>query len=121
MEFYAEIVAGRLNGLSLCQQLTIHNLPRLCASIHTILADNLSSGVIYCLWGEFTINREDIKHGVRFSLPSCPNALAWTVTIDQNIITVHCTINKKTHDMDFISSIHGFMADWVTGIKKLST
>ncbi len=121
MEFFEEISAPGQDLAALQKQLRIRNLPDLCHSISTILVDNQSSGRIYCLWGEFDVNRENIKHGVRFSLPGCPNALAWTITSANNLITVHCTINRKTHDEDFIASIYIFMADWVSGLKKLSS
>jgi len=120
MEFYEEISAIDLDSHTLQQKLSIHNLPILCRSINTIITDNKSSGLIYCLWGEFEIHREELNHGVRFTLPKCPNAVAWTITNDKNIITVHCTINKKTHDDDFIASLYVFMADWATGLKQLA-
>lgn len=121
MEFYENIPAKGFDSHRLQPLLSIHNLPALCSSIDSILSDNKTSGVIYCLWGQYDINREEIKNGVRFSLPGCPNALAWTVTLHQETITVHCTINKKEHDADFIASIYKFMADWAKGMRPLTT
>ena len=121
MEFYEEISAINLDSYTLRQNLSIQNLPVYCNSISSILLDNISSGLIYCLWGEFVINREELNLGVRFTLPKCPNAVAWTITSENNLITVHCTMNKKrTHDDDFIASLYVFMADWATGLKKLA-
>lgn len=120
MEFYEEISASGVDNNALQQLLSIHNLPRICRSIETVINDNRSSGVIYCLWGQYEINREQLKNGVRFSLPACPNALAWTVTLTDDVITVHCTINKKTHDDDFIASIYKFMADWAEGMSQIT-
>ena len=34
----------------------------------------------FTLWGEFTINYNKIKGGIRFTLIDCPNALSWTIT-----------------------------------------
>lgn len=120
MEFYEELPANGFDNSALQQHLSIHNLPRLCRSIETVIYDNQTSGVIYCLWGQYEINREQLKSGVRFSLPTCPNALAWTITLTHDVITVHCTINKKNHDEDFIASIYKFMADWVEGLRQVT-
>ncbi|HHO59517.1 MAG TPA: hypothetical protein ENJ64_04690 [Thiotrichales bacterium] len=105
---------------TLKRALRIKDLPLYCASIDTVLADNGDSGVIYCLWGEFRVNREEIRYGLRFSLPNCPNALAWTITANDESIVVHCTIDKQSHDEDFIESIRLFMQDWAQGIKKIA-
>ena len=80
----------------------------------SLILDNKINGIIYCVWGEFKINREELDYGVRFTLPHCPNSLAWTITYDEenSEITIHCTINKKTHDAAFIESIEQFIADW---------
>jgi hypothetical protein len=50
-------------------------------------------------------------------MPECPNALAWTITIDkERVLTIHCTINKMTHDPDFVESIIEFVRDWKKGL-----
>lgn len=120
MEFYADLPANGLDLPALHQLLSIHNLTRLCRSIETVISDQQTCGVIYCVWGQFNIHREPLIDGVRFSLPTCPNALAWTVTLNNDLITVHCTINKKAHDDDFVVSIERFMSDWVDGIGGIS-
>ncbi len=114
MEFFAEIKNKNINKSSLKKKLSIKRLPELCNSIDTVIRDNIDNGEIYCLWGDFKINREELNDGVRFSLPNCPNALAWTITCDEDNdeILVHCTIAKKQHDTDFIESIEQFVTDW---------
>jgi hypothetical protein len=114
VEFFSEIKNQNIDKDRLKERLSIARLPELCDSIDKVLLDNKSSGKIYCLWGEFEINREELDYGVRFSLPHCPNALAWTITCDEDSsdILVHCTIAKKQHDEDFIESIEQFVADW---------
>lgn len=114
MEFFAEIKNTNLDKDSLKKSLSIARLPELCASIDKIILDNGDNGEIYCIWGDFKINREELDHGIRFSLPHCPNALAWTITCDEenSEIVIHCTIAKKQHDEDFIESIEQFIADW---------
>lgn len=118
MEFYAEVRKVTLKNKQLVRLLSIARLPELCRSINTVIADHVDNGIIYCVWGEFIVHREEIEYGVRFSLPHCPNALAWTVTLDESSrqITIHCTINKKQHDVDFIHSIEQFVGDWKEGL-----
>ena len=120
MEFYAEIHDYPINVDDLKHHLMIKNLPTLCASITSVIRDDSASGVIYCVWGEFAINREELKSGVRFSLPNCPNALAWTVTAEKknSSLMMHCSINKRVQEADFIDSINDFVADWVNGLEQ---
>ncbi len=114
MEFFAEINNKHLDMSRLKEKLSIARLAELCDSIDRVILDNIDSGRIYCIWGEFDINREALEYGIRFSLPHCPNALAWTITCDEenSKIVIHCTINKKQHDTDFIESIEQFVTDW---------
>ena len=67
------------------------------------------------LWGEFTLARQEIKGGLRFSLLECPNALAWTITTGfepaPNSIIVHLTINRTEKDEDFLEEIDDFLDD----------
>lgn len=120
MEFFAEVNNTGLDKTGLKQMLSIASLPGLCASINSVIADEQYRGVIYCSWGEFGINREEIRDGVRFTLPNCPNALAWTLTMDdtQDKIVIHCTIDKYEHDDDFVESIEQFVNDWSTGLQQ---
>ena len=120
MEFFSEVPV-RPDPDTIRQQLVIDKLPALCDSIDTVLADQGDSGRIYCLWGEFDIRREEIRNGVRFSLSSCPNALAWTITRDddEQDLTLHCTINTHAPDGDFIESIELFLDDWARGLQQI--
>ncbi len=119
MEFFREINGFKLAQQDLQKLLSIHNLPVLCQSISSVISDQQTHGVIYCIWGEFRINREPLKHGIRFSLPNCPNAFVWTITVedDNEKILIHATINKRAHDKDFLDSIEVFINDWSDGIK----
>jgi hypothetical protein len=122
MEFFGTLDDSSLDGDRLTTLLAIARLPELCASISSVLADQRGSGRIYCVWGEFALNREELKHGVRFTLPGCPNALSWSVTTDPSSTTtvVHCSINKTEHDEDFIETIREFVRDWVDGLRRAS-
>jgi hypothetical protein len=119
MEFFAT-TSIPASAEDLQRRLTISALPRWCASVAKVLSDTGSRGEIYCVWGTFLTNREDIHGGVRFSLPGCPNAFQWTVTTGQapnpQQTVIHATINRTEHDQDFIDSIRQFVADWKTGL-----
>ncbi len=120
MEFFA-VAAIPASVSELQQHLAISSLPNWCASIDKVLSDEVSCGKIYCLWGTFRVHREEIRDGVRFTLPDCPNALQWTVTTGQlpqpQHIVIHLTINRSEHDQDFIDSNRQFVDDWKTGIE----
>lgn len=118
MEFYRHINKSITSG-KLQSALTISDLPKYCASIYEVMHDDGDHGEINCVWGVFNVHREMIQDGVRFTLPGCPNAVAWTVTADKNTgeIVVHLTINKKQHDPDFIESIEEFVEGWKVGLE----
>jgi hypothetical protein len=122
MEFFGTFDNSPFDGEHLKTLLSIARLPELCGSITSLLADQGNSGRIYCVWGEFAVNREELKHGVRFTLPGCPNALAWSVTTDPGCKTtvVHCSINKAEHDEEFIETIREFVRDWLRGLHQSS-
>lgn len=115
MEFFAAIDVP-LNSEQLQRELTIATLAERCEVIDTVLSHEGDTGEIYCLWGQFAVRREVINGGVRFTLPGCPNALAWTVTVADGKGLVHCTINRVEHDPDFIESIELFVDAWVEGL-----
>lgn len=121
MEFFATaIIPAAVSDLQ--RRLTISDLPLWCASIETILSDEGSRGEIYCVWGDFRVHREQIRDGVRFSLPGCPNALQWTLTTGQppypQRTVIHLTINRLEHDQDFIDSNQQFVDDWKIGLES---
>jgi hypothetical protein len=123
MEFFQHIQCFGIDENKLHQQLTISRLPVFCASIDTVITVSGDDGEIYCLWGQFTIQRLKIRAGVRFSLLNCPHALAWTVTTDESngTLIVHCTTDKTQHDPDFTESIEVFVRDWAAGLRQLLT
>ena len=118
MEFFEQVKNSTLNKVRLKQLLSIARLPELCASIDSVISDEGETGTIYCLWGEFVINREELEYGIRFSLPKCPNALVWSITTNEdNNTIIHCTINRKEQEQDLIDSIQEFVMDWSKGIR----
>ncbi|MBK1632669.1 hypothetical protein CKO31_18355 [Thiohalocapsa halophila] len=122
MEFFAT-AAAEATETALQRQLTIGSLAEHCASIDAVLRAEGENGEIWSLWGQFQVHREPIRGGVRFTLPRCPNALAWTITAGTDTpapVVVHCTINRTEHDPDFIESIELFVDDWRTGLERLA-
>ena len=120
MEFFA--VAQVETSVAEVQRLArIEGLAELCASVDRVLWASGGAGEIYCLWGQFRVHREPIGDGVRFSLPGCPNALAWTLTTGHppagRGVLVHCTIARTGHEPDFVESIETFVADWREGLE----
>ena len=98
----------------------MERLPALCASIDSVGCARDDGGEIYCLWGGFSVRREEILNGVRFSLLDCPHALAWSVTTDPEAgrLIVHCTIDKSEREADFVESIERFVRDWGDGLAR---
>lgn len=120
MEFFA--TAHRdWTADQLREAITGPRLAECCDSIDRVLEwdSERDTGKIYCLWGQFEVRRESIRDGVRFTLPGCPNALAWTVTAEPEGMLVHCTINRREHDPDFIESIEMFVEEWRVGLECL--
>ncbi|MEW8627363.1 MAG: hypothetical protein AB2551_16570 [Candidatus Thiodiazotropha sp.] len=120
MEFFNEIERQDTDLAKLKALLQIASLPTLCASINNVLTDNRDSGEIYCLWGQFSVSREEIRYGVRFALLNCPHALAWTITCHQerNRLVLHCTIDDRETSEEFAESIEDFLVDWGAGLHK---
>ena len=116
MEFY-RTATRPITTTELQSSITISELPKFCKSIYEVMHDDGDHGEINCIWGVFTVHREIIKDGLRFTLPGCPNAVAWTVTAENNNeILVHLTINRQQHDPDFVESIEEFVDEWQVGL-----
>lgn len=76
---------------------------------------------IGCLWGEFTLRRDKIKGGIRYSMLECPNALAWTITTGyppaREKVVIHLTINREKKKKEFVDEIKEFLDGWEAGMK----
>lgn len=74
-----------------------------------------------CLWGEFTLRRDKIKGGIRYSMLECPNALAWTITTGyppaREKVVIHLTINREKKKKEFVDEINEFLDGWEAGMK----
>lgn len=120
LEFFS--IADVSASVETIQALTVEKLDQYCADIDKVLSiDSENSADVYCIWGTFTVERQIINGGVRFTLPKCPNALAWTITTGfdpaPDKIVIHCTINRTNHDADFIESIESFIKSWKLGLE----
>ena len=105
------------------KRLCVDNLPAWCRSVERVLDASGETGRVWTVWGEFAIRREVVCRGVRFTLPGCPNALQWTVTVEpvaeNQVLRVHLTINQKTHEADFIESLETFVGQTCAGALSL--
>ena len=121
MEFFGELPKDKLDVFRLQDTLKISTLAEMCDSIDTVISDSGNKGEIYCLWGQFAVSRDAIKKGVRFALLNCPHALAWTIAYhaDHGKLVVHCTIDDREEEAEFIESIKWFVADWIKGLQRL--
>lgn len=118
MEFYEEVKKQGVDIEALKGLLRISALPGLCRSIDSVVSDDHDRGEIYCLWGQFDVSREAIRNGIRFALLNCPHALAWTITYHEKrtMLVIHCTIDDREGDEEFIESIRTFLLDWRHGL-----
>jgi len=121
MEFFNRITFST-DTETLQSRLDIASLPDWCASLYAVREAGDREGEIETVWGIFRVTRECIRGGVRFALPDCPNAFAWTVTTDlppdEEAVVIHATINRQQHDPDFIESIETFVAEWGEGLSR---
>lgn len=122
MEFFAEIKDQSVSASQIAELVTIPRLPELCESIDSVIAmHSQRDGEIYCIWGQFQISREKIRNGVRIALLNCPHALAWTIAAksEETTLVVHCTIDDRDAESEFVESIEQFVNDWEKGLRKV--
>ncbi len=122
MEFFTTVKLST-TAIALQERLCLDHLGHYCSEIDQVLRiDSEQRGSIYCAWGEFIIERQLIHGGLRFTLPHCPNALSWTITTTEDAasVVIHATINRTTHDTDFIESIEAFINSWKLGLEAIN-
>jgi len=119
MEFFSHAHACMRDN-DLQRYVRIDKLPEWCALIDRVLSSKGDKGEIHCLWGERRVHREMIRKGVRFTFPTCPDAMQWTLTEDharKGWVVVHCTTNRSEHDADYVASVEQFLAAWKEGLE----
>lgn len=122
MEFfeYADILTSQEEIRS---KVSIDTLPCFCEEVEAVdAAEGLGRVIYFRHWGRFHLRQEDVMGGVRFSVPDCPNALAWTVTTGYppypEKIVLHATINRLEHDAEFIDATKALLATLKTGLEE---
>lgn len=118
MEFF-RIVDISVTQEEIQEKLTLQNLEEYCESLFP-LDDGIDSCMIGGIWGEFTLRRDKIMGGVRFSMLDCPNALAWTITTGyppaRGKLVVHLTINRERKQEEFVEEINQLLGDLDAGL-----
>ena len=121
MEFFRTIDI-RTDEQKIRNTLVFEGLELMSSELILLEALNDSKAKIGSLWGEFTLARQDIKGGLRFSLLECPNALTWTITTGYEpapeAIIIHLTINRIEKDQEFLEEINEFLDDQSLLLKK---
>ena len=118
MEFF-RIVNIKSSEQELKDKLSLQNLEDFCLSSFP-----LNNGTEVCkiggMWCEFTLRRDEIMGGVRFSMLDCPNAFAWTITTGyppaRDGLVIHLTINRTKKQEEFVEEINQFLNDLENGL-----
>lgn len=120
MEFFNNI-NKKISQTEIQENINFENLENICENI---FIENTTGNIatIGCIWGEFSLQKDLINGGLRFSLLECPNALTFTITTGHppalEQVVFHLTINRKTISEEFIEEIEEFIQDWKIGIEK---
>jgi hypothetical protein len=110
----------RISEADLQRYIDVKNLPEWCAAIKEVLSHQGSRGEIRTAWGEATIHRELINGGVRFSCPTNPHAMQWTVTVEAarpSEVLLHLTTNRTAHETEEQERLALFVTDWRAGLE----
>ena len=123
MEFFT-VAHVTQNETWIQENINIASMPDYCPGI-AVNTQTDDTAWIDTVWGEFEVQRQPIRGGVRFALTTCPNALAWTITTGYSPapehIVIHCTINRIESSEDFVESITEFVQEWKEGLEAQAT
>lgn len=121
MEFF-RVINLNTTGRLIKSTFDIKNLELLSTQFFVLELLNDDTASVGSLWGEFTLQRDDISGGLRFSLLECPNALTWTITTGHepstHNIVLHLTVNRMQLDRGFEEEIEEFLTDQCEKIKE---
>lgn len=122
MEFF-EIASASLTPELIRERVTIDALPDYCDEIDVLDEPEDLGRVVYFLqWGRYHIRRDLVMGGVRFWVPDCPNALAWTVTTgyppSPDKVMLHATFNRPDHEPEFIEATKALLAAFKQGLER---
>ena len=120
MEFF-KIIDVSVSEKEIHQKLGLQDLEHFCESVFA-MDEGKETCLIGGMWGEFTLRRDEIMGGVRFSMLDCPNALAWTITTGyppaREKLVVHLTINRERKQAEFLEEIEHFLGDLQAGLSS---
>lgn len=118
---YFRIVKLKTTEQNIQSQLKLANLDDWNTEIFNLDKPSEENANIGELWGEFTLNRSQIKGGIRFALIECPNALCWTITTgyppDPESVIIHLTINRQEKSEELVEEISAFLDDLSANLK----
>lgn len=122
MEFFRTI-NSKTDENSIKNMLGFEHLELMSSQLFLLQPKSDYLAEIGSFWGEFTLTRQEIKGGLRFSLLECPNALAWTITTGYEpapeSIVVHLTINRTEKDDEFLEEIKDFLDDHASLLEQV--
>ena len=120
MEFF-RIIDVNVSESEIHSKLKLSNLESYCESMFP-MEDGDEACMTGGMFGEFTVRRDEIIGGVRFSMLDCPNALAWTITTGyppaRDKVVIHMTINRERKPEDFVNELRQFLEDLQSGLKS---
>ncbi len=120
MEFF-RIVDKQSSETEIKEQININTIPDIYPDM-IVLDGHENTFMIGSFWGEFTLHRDEIMGGLRFSMLDCPNALSWTITTGyppaRDKIVIHLTINRMEKPKEFIAEINELLDGWKKGLEN---
>ena len=120
MEFF-RIVDIQSSEADIREKININTISDIYPDIVVLGGDNITFQM-GSFWGEFTLRRDEIMGGLRFSMLDCPNAIAWTITTGyppaRNKIVIHLTLNRKEKPKEFIAEINELLDGWKMGLER---
>jgi hypothetical protein len=120
MEFFA-VADVMMSPEAIREKITLAALPDYCESFALVDCLGEESCEVESIWGRFRVTRQEITGGLRFTMPTCPNCFAWTITSglpptpDQ--VVIHATFNRSAHEPWFIESMEEFVRQWQAGLE----
>ena len=122
MEFF-EFAKVATTAEGIRNVITIETLPEVCEEIESIdEMEELGRVIYFHQWGRYHIKCDEVMGGVRFWVPDCPNALAWTVTTGYpphpEQIVLHGTFNRPAHSDEFIFATESLLRAFKKGLEQ---
>jgi hypothetical protein len=120
MEFFATANVN-MDPESIREKITLATLPDYCESFAQVDCLAEDSCEVESIWGRFQVTRQEITGGLRFTMPTCPNCFAWTITSGlpptPDKVVIHSTFNRQEHEQWFIESMEEFVQQWKAGLE----